>query len=152
MGRRKGGREGINVWSKSRSMFLLVLPRSISSRSNDRCQYRLQLRLDAFQGLLPGMIFRVLLTVVQRHATLVHEDPKLKVFDQAILLPNRWTHLHMSTVFKMAHGAPRRDGPSLAPYAMAQKGARHEEHICYVLVCRVLEKKSKKHLCNDCFT
>ncbi|CAF1929324.1 BnaCnng26900D [Brassica napus] len=23
-------------------------------------------------------------------------------------------------VFKMAHGAPRRDGPSLAPYAMAQ--------------------------------
>ncbi|WZZ36516.1 hypothetical protein YC2023_019917 [Brassica napus] len=29
----------------------------------------------------------------------------------------------------MAHGAPRRDVPSLAPRAMAQYGARLEEHL-----------------------
>ena len=44
----------------------------------------------------------------------------------------------------MAHGAPRRDVPSLAPRAMAQYGARLEEHFsyvilvtsCFVLYCR----------------
>ncbi|KAL0691078.1 hypothetical protein Bca4012_090757 [Brassica carinata] len=36
----------------------------------------------------------------------------------------------------MAHGAPRRDVPSLAPRAMAQYGARLEEHQPqYVLIC-----------------
>ena len=41
---------------------------------------------------------------------------------------------YFTSVFKMAHGAPRRDVPSLAPRAMAQYGARLEENFSYVIL------------------